>query len=99
MNDSKQPIAEQATTANKDPVALFGFPPKKHPRGVRRLYEGPDSKAYVEIKVADIVRAGADKHAKEPGQSVIWVRPDARVLLAELPVSYLEPDKHLRWPR
>jgi len=94
----KATTADARTTEN-GPVALIGFPPKKHPRGVRRLYEGPGSPTHVEIKVADIVDPpkDEDKHAREPGQVVLWVRRDARIVLRELPVLY---DLKLpRWPR
>lgn len=92
MSDSKQ--------RKPDPVALFGFPPKEDPKGARRLHERPGSATYVEIKDADIVDPPPQvKHGREPDESVIWVRPDARVLLAELPLGFFDPGKPRRWPR
>ena len=104
MSDSTQHTAAQSTanaptTAKGAAVALIGYPPKKDPRGVRRLYERPGSPTHVEIKVADIVDQppGEDKRARESGQRVLWVRRDARITLRELPVvSDLDLPS---WPR
>jgi len=91
MTDSTQHTAGHTTAdacTDNDAVALIGYPPENDCPGVRRLYEGPGSPTHVEIKVADIVDppAGEDKRPREPGQVVLWVRRDARVVLCEVPV-------------
>ncbi len=104
MNDSTHHTAAHAKTdarigPDKGPVALIGYPPKTHPRGVRRLYEEPGSPTHVEIKVADIVDPPPDtrKRARKPGQLVLWVRRDARIVLREVPVLF--DLKRPEWPR
>lgn len=81
------------------PVALVGYARKRDPRGVRRLYERPDSAAYVEIKVDDIVGPPAKGPDLQPGEIVIWVRGDAKVSLAEVEVRHLLAQGRSRWPR
>lgn len=99
-SSADEPAIQDTTGDHSDPVALVGYPRKREPRGVRRLYERPDSTTYVEIKVGDIVDAPPEIDDLARGQIAIWVRGDATVLLFELPVAYLNVNaRRPHWPR